>query len=131
MFNRARLVLAAWFTVALLVTLAAVGSVAYGLIRRDIDREIDESLAATQEAFESPQWHGPGRGGQQPYGNGPGGYDDEQRLPPGIPADVFAVFTDSEGTVTSNPRRVTLSGVDFGELCDEATGGDRVRDISG
>ena len=129
MFNRARLVLAAWFTLALLVTLAAVGAVAYGLIRRDIDREIDESLVATQEAFESPQWRGPGRGSQPPYGEGRG-YTDEQRLPPGIPADVFAVFTEADGTIISNPRRVTLAGVDFGELCDEATAGDHVRDIS-
>ena len=130
MFNRARLVLAAWFTVALLVTLAAVGAVAYGLIRRDIDREIDESLVASQKAIDSPQWRGPGRGGQQPYGDGAGGNDDEPRLPPGIPADVFVVFTESDGTVISNPRRVTLSGVDFSELCDEATGGDQLRDVS-
>ena len=132
MFNRARLVLAAWFTVALLLTLAAVGAVAYGLIRRDIDREIDESLAATQDAFESPQWRGPGRGGPPPYGEGPGpgGYDEELRLPAGIPSDVFVVFSESDGTVVSNPRRVTISGVDFAKLCDDARSGNTLRDIN-
>lgn len=129
MFNRARLALAAWFTVALLVTLASVGAVAYGLIRRDIDSEIDESLAATQRALDAPQYRGPGRGGQPPFGDGRGGFDEEQRLPAGIPADVFVVYTKADGTVISNPRQVTISGVNFAELGGDAGGGGSLRDI--
>ena len=36
MFTRARLVLAAWFSLALVVTLVGVGGVAYGLIRAEL-----------------------------------------------------------------------------------------------
>ena len=126
MFTRARLVLAGWFTLALVVTLAVVGGTAYALIRQDIDSEIDGSLEQTARAFDRPTPRGPGRG---PGGTGynPEAPSDEQRLA-GVPADVFVVFTSSDGQVLSNPRRVSVEGIDFGDLCDEAAA-DSTRDV--
>lgn len=127
MFTRARLVLAASFSLALLVTLVVVGGVAYVLIRQDLDREIDESLEATQAVLSAPNRFpgrdgpGDGRGTREP-GNLVGAFqanDDYFRLPPGIPSDVFIVYTKADGTVLGNPRGVDVAEVDFGRLCDE------------
>jgi hypothetical protein len=127
MFNRARLVLAAWFSIALVATLVVVGGTAYVLIRRDIDREIDESLEATQALLQEPEpirtdRSGPG---DRPRGDFPVLVPDPsidlRRLPPGIPSDVFVVYTDGAGEVSANPRNVDVDDLNFGSLCDEAT----------
>jgi signal transduction histidine kinase len=137
MFRRARLVLAAWFTLALGVTLLAVGGVAYVLIRNDIDREINDSLAATEQALSQPVTRPDGPG--SPRGSSRDD-DDLYRLPPGIPSDVFIVYTDSKGNVLSNPRAIDVDDVDFAQLCAESgtashttdvnTGGSHLRIIS-
>ncbi len=126
MFTRARLVLATWFSIALLATLVVVGGVAYVLIRRDLDREIDESLEATQELLQEPQF-GP-RPGLNEARRSPDGVVVQQGslyvggpLPPGIPSDVFVVYTDSHGAIEANPRNVDVDDVNFATLCDEAT----------
>lgn len=122
MFAQARLVLAAWFTLALAVAFVAVGAAAYLLIRRDLDKEIDDSLRAGQAAIAAPFDSFPGgRDG----GRGP-----EGRLPPGVPADVFVVFTDAAGTVTANFRRVDVEDVDFGRLCEDAAAGEAWSEVS-
>jgi len=124
MFTRARLVLATWFALALLATLVVVGGTAYALIRRDIDREIDESLESTQLLLQNmqpePSRNGPGDNRNRGEGL-PIAYDDLRRLPPGIPSDVFVVYTDAAGEVSANPRNVDVDDVDFGELCEKAT----------
>jgi len=126
MFTRARLVLAAWFSIALLVTLVVVGGVAYVLIRRDLDREIDESLQATQELLQEPQpgppRQGPGDSRRQleSAAQTRGNYD-RGPLPAGIPSDVFVVYTDGQGAVEDNPRNVDVDDINFSSLCDEAT----------
>lgn len=120
MFARARLVLAGWFTLALVVTLAIVGGVAYALIRQDIDNEINESLQHTAATYRRPIMRPPG-GRPGTAGDSPDYEDDDQRLPQGIPADIFIVFTSPEGDVLSNPRRVAVDGVDFKDLCDGDT----------
>lgn len=125
MFRRARLVLAAWFTLALAVTLLSTGAVAYELIRRDIDHEINNSLEQAQLAMKS----------MRPYPGGPGPRDDhdddrEYRLPPGIPSDVFIIYTDSDGDVTFNPRDIDVDDVDFHELCEYAEKHAETSDIS-
>ncbi|MEO8539920.1 MAG: ATP-binding protein [bacterium] len=126
MFRRARLVLAAWFTLALAITLVAVGGVAYALIRRDIDREIGDSLATTEQALGSPyQGRGPGDGDSR---DGRG--DDQYRLPPGIPSDVFIVYTDAAGTVLANPRAVDVDDVNFIKLSQAATKSNVTSDVS-
>ena len=137
MFRRARLVLAAWFTLALGVTLLAVGGVAYVLIRNDIDREINDSLAATEQALSQPVTRPDGPG--SPRGSSRDD-DDLYRLPPGVPSDVFIVYTDSKGNVLSNPRAIDVDDVDFAQLCAESgtashttdvnTGGSHLRIIS-
>lgn len=127
MFIRARLVLAAWFTLALALTLLVVGGLAYTLIRRDIDREIDDSLAATRQALDQPYSPGGGPGARRVPHDDDG---DDDRLPPGVPSDVFIVYTDGAGTVTSNPRAVDIYDVDFSNLCENADAGGRTTDIS-
>jgi len=124
MFTRARLVLAGWFTLALAATLVVVGASAYVLIRRDIDREIDESLESALETVNQPRPRRPGDG------PGPAGVpgDDDFRIPQGVPSDVFIVYTDGSGSVLSNPRRVNVEAVDFGRLCDEAAGENGLED---
>lgn len=142
MFARARLVLAAWFTFALVLTLAAVGGASYILIRRDLDQEIDDSLDATLVALEELQAYperGPGEGrsprdGAPPVGPGvafPVDPDyDHDRLPPGVPSDVFIVYTDGAGTVLGNPRDVDIDDVAFADLCDSAAQSSRKSDVS-
>lgn len=132
MFTRARLVLAAWFTLALIVTLAMIGGVAYALIRRDIDREINDSLASAQSAiaappigFSRPNDARPGPGDRQ----GPSPYDPD-RIPAGIPSDVFIVYSDGAGNVTGNPREVDVGAVNFGGLCSEAVNGKALNNVS-
>ena len=127
MFRRARLVLAAWFTLALAVTLVAVGGVAYVLIRNDIDREINDSLAATEQALMQPVTRPDGPGGTR--GTSRDG-DDLYRLPPGIPSDVFIVYTDSKGTVLSNPRAIDVDDVNFAQLCAESGTASRTTDVT-
>ena len=128
MFARARLALAAWFAMALVVTLVVVGALAYVLIRRDIDREIDDSLQVALQAVDNPVLgRGPGRDGPgfpaiARYG--PGG------VPPGVPSDVFIVYTDADGEVLGNPRGVEVGHVNFGSLCDKATNGKATTNIS-
>lgn len=141
MFTRARLVLAAWFTLALVVTLVAVGGVAYTLIRRDIDKEIDESLENTRAALMRPV-NSPGRRPADNHGQGdvPGpaglgaGFNapdfDGEKLPAGVPADVFIVYTDQEGSIYANPRSVDVGDVDFAKLCDVASGAYEVADVT-
>ena len=124
MFTRARLVLAAWFTVALVVTLVIVGGVAYASIRRDIDREIDGSLESALVSIRQPDPR-PGRGG--PYDDFP----EQYRIPPGVPSDVFVVYTDAAGDVLANPRRVDVATVDFGALCDESSDGALIAEAPG
>lgn len=125
MFVRARLVLAAWFTLALVLTLVAVGGVAYTLVRRDIDREIDESLAVTREALAAPYPSGGPGDRRSPHDD-----DDDDRLPPGVPSDVFIVYTNGAGTITANPRAVDVDDVDFGKLCESADESGRTTDVS-
>jgi signal transduction histidine kinase len=132
MFTRARLVLAGWFTLALIVTLAVIGGVAYALIRRDIDREIDDSLASAQSAiaapptgFSRPNDPRPGPGDRP----GPSVYDTD-RIPAGIPSDVFIVYSDGSGNVTGNPREVDVGAVNFGGLCSEAVNGKALNNVS-
>ncbi len=133
MFRRARLVLAAWFTLALAVTLVGTGAVAYALIRRDIDREINNSLDQTQQAISQSQQYpsrdGPGR---DTHDDDDGGGDDnaQYRLPPGVPSDVFIIYTDASGNVLSNPRDVDVDDLDFVDLCDEAGSATHTSDIS-
>ncbi|MBK7329881.1 MAG: hypothetical protein IPI85_12590 [Dehalococcoidia bacterium] len=130
MFKRARLVLATWFTLALAVTLLAVGGVSYVLIRDDLDNEIDESLTSTVatvndlDPFQdrSPgETHGPRGGGPSQASTQTGGEQavDYDRLPPGVPSDVFIVYTDGEGSILGNPRGVDIDDVEFGDLCVE------------
>ena len=123
MFNRARLVLASWFSVALVATLVVVGGTAYVLIRGDIDREIDESLEETQRVLQQPALtRGPGGGGPRDYPGGPGiGPWDPNRGLAGVPSNVFVVYTAGDGTVSNNPRNVDVGTVNFGRLCDEAS----------
>lgn len=135
MFTRARLVLATWFSLALLVTLVVVGAAAYILIRRDIDNEINDSLDATRVAVEQPQ-SGPDRnpGDNRSRGaannlNTAAGSDDYNRLPPGVPADVFIVYTDATGTVYANPRSVDVDDVDFARLCSNAGSSTATTDV--
>ncbi|MGE3073733.1 MAG: sensor histidine kinase [Dehalococcoidia bacterium] len=132
MFTRARFVLATWFSVALLVTLGAIGSAAYILIRNDIDNEINDSLDATRLVVEQPQQtpdrNSDGRSPRNPTGNGNNvsnsGSDDDDydRLPPGVPADVFLIYTDASGTVYGNPRSIDIDEVDFAKLTAAADG---------
>ncbi len=125
MFTRARLVLAGWFTLALVVTLVAIGAVAYVSIRRDIDREIDGSLESALVSVRQPNPRpGAGRG---PYDD----YPEHYRIPPDVPSDVFVVYTDYGGEVLANPRRVDVDTVNFGELCDEATAGALIANTPG
>ena len=132
MFKRARLVLATWFTLALAVTLLAVGGVSYVLIRDDLDNEIDESLTSTVatvndlDPFQdrSPgETHGPRGGGPSQASTQTGGEQavDYDRLPPGVPSDVFIVYTDGEGSILGNPRGVDIDDVEFGDLCVEGS----------
>lgn len=116
MFTRARLVLAGWFTLALVATLVLVGATAYVLIRRDIEREIDDSLRTTLRVLGDRR---PVRPGTVIRGQGVG-QDDPFRLPAGIPSDVFVVYTDTSGEVLANPRSVDIETVDFERLCEEA-----------
>ncbi|MGE0599047.1 MAG: sensor histidine kinase [Dehalococcoidia bacterium] len=129
MFTRARFVLAAWFSLALIVTLVVVGASAYVLIRRDIDNEINGSLDATRRAIEQspaiPERTGDGRTPRNGSGNlssGQGDDDDYDRLPPGVPADVFIVYTNASGTVYGNPRSIDVDEVDFARLTSAADG---------
>ncbi|WP_343396521.1 hypothetical protein [Candidatus Amarobacter glycogenicus] len=46
MFGRARLTLTAWYVGALVLTVASIGAITYGLLRDDLEREIDQSLRA-------------------------------------------------------------------------------------
>lgn len=129
MFRRARLALAAWFTLALTVTLVVVGGVAYALIRNDIDSEINNSLATSKSALETPypsrDSGGPGRGDIHNDDD-----DDVYRLPPGIPSDVFLIYTDSVGNVLSNPRNVDVDDVDFANLCPDDCASAQNHDVS-
>lgn len=121
MFRRARLVLAAWFTLALAVTLIGTGGVAYALIRRDIDREINNSLNETEQAVAQAQYPGrDGPGGRDNHDDDFGDDNPSYRLPPGVPSDVFIIYTDGSGTVLSNPREVDVEDLNFRELCNEA-----------
>ena len=142
MFTRARLVLATWFTLAFVITLVAVGASAYLLIRRDIDKEIDGSLENTRIELMRPA-NSPARRQADnrtsrdvlaPAGLGAGYFDgpdfDGDKLPPGIPADVFIVYTDGEGTIYANPRSVDVDDVDFAKLCDAASGTHEVADVA-
>mgnify|MGYP001007262265 CR=1 FL=1 len=129
MFRRARLVLAAWFTLALAITLIAVGGVAYALIRRDVDREINASLTQAQQAVSQMQSYPSrdgGLGGRPTRDDG----DDQYRLPPGVPSDVFIIYTDSTGSVLSNPREVDVDDLNFVQLCDDASTASHTSDVS-
>ncbi len=128
MFRRARLVLAAWFTLALAVTLVATGGVAYALIRRDIDREINNSLSETQQAVTQAQPYS----GREFPGNRENHDDDDNnyRLPPGVPSDVFIIYTDEDGNILGNPRDVDTDDLDFRELCDDAEHAPDTKDVS-
>lgn len=139
MFTRARLVLATWFTIALAVTLVAVGGVSYVLIRDDLDKEIDESLESTLTTLRQDPYpdrlpgesRSRGGGPSQVLDSLPGEMDfDRDRLPPGVPADVFIVYTDTEGNVLGNPRGVNVAGVSFGDLCAGSIAGDQASDVA-
>jgi len=134
MFKRVRLVLAAWFTFALVATLVVVGVVAFTLIRNDIDREIDESLEVSRDLvmreFDEPEYRDDGGPPQRPRDrdyDGPGPSPDARAQ---VPADVFVIFTTADGTVTDNFRQVDVDGIEFDELCDEATAGDARAEVS-
>lgn len=118
MFTRARLVLAVWFTLALALTFVAVGGLAYWLIRGDLDSEINDSLRTTRAVFQGP---GDGMPQRDRF---------PERMPPGVPADVFVVYTAQDGEVIANFRRVDVTDVNFARLCEDAGAGEAWNDVS-
>lgn len=158
MFGRARLVLAAWYVGALVLTVASIGAVSYTLLRDDLENEIDESLRAAAdrllavdtlaagsgsvgaEATAVPtvdSRDGDDRSGKGGSGRSSSGSDDESDDHHSddddprvelLSSDVFFIVFDETGTVVSNPRRVDLEGLD---LAAQARSGDDPHDARG
>ena len=137
MFGRARLTLTAWYVGALVLTVASIGAITYGLLRDDLEREIDQSLrAAARELSATGALALPTAtpsAGAPPADDDEDEHDedehetDDERLRL-ISSDVFYALLDDAGDVLSNPRRVDLRGIDLASLVNSVEG---PRDIRG
>lgn len=132
MFWRVRIQLAAWYAVALAVIVVAVGAGAYVVVRREIDRDIDDSIAGARAELlrpgPGPAFPGPGFGNRE----GEREDDDEHELERAgaIASEIFFVTAAPDGSVLSNPRRVDLEGIPFANLQARAGEGEHWADIS-
>lgn len=115
MFRRVRIELVAWYAGSLALILVAIGVSAYFFLRSSLDSEINHSIQQTYQDVAAHQQ--PDRGGPPDGGGGP--FRDAAFA--NVPTDVFVVVTDVEGDFVTNPRQVSLTGVDFEELSQHAT----------
>lgn len=139
MFGRARLVLAAWYAGALILTVAGLGVVTYALLRDDLQNEIDASLrnatgqllalesldtptvqpttalatASPSDDDNSGDDHGGNSGKGSSSDDGEDGDSDDSRRLQLLTSESFYLLFDGAGVVLSNPRQVDLAGVDL------------------
>jgi signal transduction histidine kinase len=138
MFGRARLVLAAWYAGALILTVAGLGVVTYALLRDDLQNEIDASLrnatgqllaleslgTPTAQPTTAPLTSSPtggdsssddhgGNSGKTSTDAGEDGDSDDSRRLQLLTSESFYLRFDRTGVVLSNPRQVDLQGVDL------------------
>ncbi len=123
MFERARLRLALWYAAVFPVILFALGFVAYGVMARELDKEIDDSIeSATDDISRLPSYQVFREFG--PHGEGPGG---EDRPPPpgGISSDVFFFLISADGEVVNNERNIDAESFPLAALQRSPEDGDR------
>jgi signal transduction histidine kinase len=127
MFWRVRVQLALWYAAALAAIVISVGGAAYFVVRRELDKDINDSIASARVAL----LRDPGRPAP-PQGRGLDDHDDAEEVARagGVPSDIFFVVTAMDGSVTSNPRSVDLEGIPFQELQQLAGSGEYRGDIS-
>lgn len=134
MFTRARLTLMAWYIALLTLTILALGTIAYFLVRDDLDDEIDDSLHAATLQLQSlnglPEAP-PGDGAdddRDDHSDGDSDSHEEETPPVALMSDVFYVLFANDGTIVSNPRRVDLEGVDLAGMAADRHNG-ALRDV--
>jgi signal transduction histidine kinase len=130
MFWRVRVQLALWYATALALIVLAVGGAAYVVVRRDLDRDIDNSLASARTALTSNAIMPTPA---PPAGRDSREHEDSEREAAragAVASDVFYVVTAADGTVTSNPRQVDLEGIPFAKLQADAGNAESRTDIA-
>lgn len=130
MFRAVRIRLSLYYAGSLAAILVAIGLTAYFVLRNSLDSEINDSIRATYAEFATKYYPPPpnngGRGGVPRSGDYDDGdypangdsykYDDFRTKT----TDVFIVFTDSGGDITSNPRQVPVALFSFQDLAGSA-----------
>jgi two-component system sensor histidine kinase CiaH len=131
MFGRARLTLAAFYAAAMAITLLAVGGIAYVIVSRSLDDDINSAITATQASV----LHDPGRLGSllvaAPLPAPQRGHDDEFAASGVVlSSDVFFISTQSDGAVISNPRGVDVQHLPLARLVGNVATGASWSDVS-
>ena len=133
MFERARLRLALYYAGALAVILVAIGVSAYLILRKQLDDEINQSLAkASTDLRAAPASVLTGQSEGRPRGPGGELRESRDRLPlETLSTDVFYIVMTDDGTVLWNPRNVQLAQFPLAELAHEAAEAEISMDVHG
>ena len=147
MYRRTRLRLTAWYGAALIAVLLAVCGSTYVLVSRTLNDDITAAIEGAASDLRAI-----GDDGLVPLspvplptpsafaGDDDGEEDDEEddhddsgksgAVLAALPSDVFYVISAADGTIISNPRSVSLAGVDMSALRADADA-DHWRDTKG
>jgi len=135
MFWRARIKLAAFYAVALALTVFVIGTVVYIVVERSLDQQIDSSIRTAQAQLlpSAAVLSNPGSAAPRSGLLARGGLDTGAAravLASGLATDLFFVVTDSRGAVVANPRQIDASDIDFPDLVSAVKNGKLWRDVS-
>ncbi len=146
MFWRVRIRLALWSAVALAVIITLIGLAAYLSVRREVDREIDESIESARAEILTagpievsagkvapvavPDRSEPDEDGREQDDDDHDERHDDVEHAAGIATDVFFVTTDETGRVLANPRNIDLEHIPFGALQSTAGNGERLTTVT-
>ena len=133
MFERARLRLALYYAGALAVILVAIGVSAYLILRKQLDDEINQSLAkASTDLRAAPASVLTGQSEGRPRGPGGEPRESRDRFPlETLSTDVFYIVMSGDGTVLWNPRNVQLAQFPLAELANEPSEAETSLDVHG
>lgn len=130
MFERARILLTAFYAATLGLTLLGIGAVSYVLLEADLRAEVDQSLRRAFDDLDPDSFEEPAPTAIPPADQSDDHDDDDDeehedddddvRLAP-LPSDVFYVTFNSSGAILSNPRRVRLDEVDLASIAQTAS----------
>jgi len=146
MYTRTRLRLTAWYGAALVVVLVAVCGSTYALVSRSLDDDITAAVAGASADLRAvgddglipgsatlPQATPPAATGKDDDEHEDDDHHDDQKsgaLLAALPSDVFYVIFAADGSIISNPRSVSLAGINTALLQADAED-DHWRDVRG